>query len=51
MNHLIKVQAKNLKRANLPLKTSGILPQSLGEPETRSGKQELLEQLINMYIG
>jgi len=22
----------------------------LGEPETRSGKQELYEQLINMYL-
>jgi len=26
------------------------IAEDLGEPQTKSGKQEMLEQMINMYI-
>jgi xylose isomerase len=45
-----KGAGKEFEDGNLTLESLRDIAKSLGEPETRSGKQELLEQLINMYI-
>lgn len=41
---------KDFEDGKLTLENLRDIASGLGEPETRSGKQELLEQLINMYI-
>jgi xylose isomerase len=41
---------KDFEEGKLTLENLRDIASGLGEPETRSGKQELLEQLINMYI-
>ena len=45
-----KGAGKDFEKGKLTLEKLRDLASDLGEPETRSGKQELLEQLINMYI-
>ena len=41
---------KDFEDGKLTLESLRDIASKLGEPETRSGKQELLEQLINMFI-
>ena len=43
-------RGKAFEDGKLNLEELREIASGLGEPETRSGKQELLEQLINMYI-
>ncbi|MBK7710962.1 MAG: xylose isomerase [Bacteroidales bacterium] len=45
-----KGAGKDFEEGKLTLESLREIASELGEPETRSGKQELLEQLINMYI-
>lgn len=45
-----KGAGKDFETGKLTLEDLRKIASELGEPETRSGKQELLEQLINMYI-
>lgn len=45
-----KGHGKNFEDGKLTLEMLRDLASDLGEPERRSGKQEMLEQLINMYI-
>jgi xylose isomerase len=45
-----KGPGKDFEAGKMTLENLRELAPKLGEPETRSGKQELLEQLINMYI-
>ena len=45
-----KGAGKDFETGKLTLEKLRDLASELGEPETRSGKQELLEQLINMYL-
>ena len=45
-----KGAGKDFEDGKLTLESLRDIASELGEPETRSGKQELLEQLINMYI-
>ena len=41
---------KDFENGKLTLENLRDLAASAGEPSTRSGKQELYEQLINMYL-
>jgi xylose isomerase len=41
---------KDFEEGKLTLEELRVIASEIGEPETKSGKQELLEQLINMYI-
>jgi xylose isomerase len=43
-------RGKDFETGKLSLEKLRDIAADLGEPETRSGKQELLEQMINMYI-
>jgi len=43
-------QGVKFESGKLSLEQLGEMASSLGEPQTRSGKQELYEQLINMYL-
>jgi xylose isomerase len=43
-------RGKDFETGKLTLEKLRDIAAEMGEPETRSGKQELLEQLINMYI-
>jgi xylose isomerase len=45
-----KGSGKDFEDGKLSLENLRDLASAIGEPETRSGKQELLEQLINMFI-
>ena len=45
-----KGAGKDFEDGKLSLENLRDIASAIGEPETRSGKQELLEQLINMYI-
>ena len=45
-----KGKGKDFEKGKLTLEKIRTLAKELGEPERRSGKQELLEQLINMYL-
>jgi xylose isomerase len=45
-----KGPGKDFEEGKLTLENLRDIASGIGEPETRSGKQELLEQLINMYI-
>ena len=45
-----KGSGKDFENGKLNLEDLRNLAQKSGEPEVRSGKQELLEQLLNMYI-
>ena len=45
-----KGTGKDFEKGKLTLPKLGDIAVELGEPETRSGKQELYEQLINMYL-
>ncbi len=45
-----KGKGKDFENGKLTLEKLRDIASQLGEPEVRSGKQELLEQLINMYI-
>jgi xylose isomerase len=45
-----KGAGKNFEKGKLTLAKLRDIAKELGEPETRSGKQELYEQLINMYL-
>jgi xylose isomerase len=45
-----KGKGKEFEAGKLTLENLRTTSKTLGEPETTSGKQELLEQLINMYI-
>jgi xylose isomerase len=45
-----KGAGKNFAKGKLTLAKLRDIASELGEPETRSGKQELYEQLINMYL-
>jgi xylose isomerase len=45
-----KGTGKDFENGKLTLETLRDLASEIGEPETRSGKQELYEQLINMYL-
>jgi xylose isomerase len=45
-----KGAGKDFEDGKLSLESLRDIASELGEPETKSGKQELLEQLINMYI-
>jgi xylose isomerase len=45
-----KGAGKDFEKGKLTLAKLRDIASDLGEPETRSGKQELYEQLINMYI-
>jgi xylose isomerase len=45
-----KGAGKNFEKGKLTLAKLRDIASELGEPETRSGKQELYEQLINMYL-
>ncbi|HLN20654.1 MAG TPA: xylose isomerase [Bacteroidales bacterium] len=45
-----KGKGKDFENGKLSLEDLRNVASELGEPQTRSGKQELLEQLINMYI-
>jgi xylose isomerase len=46
-----KGAGKDFEKGKLTLGKLRDIAEELGEPETRSGKQELYEQLINMYLG
>ena len=50
MNLLIKEPVKILKMEKITLEKLRDIASEAGEPETRSGKQELYEQLINIYL-
>ena len=43
-------KGKEFEDGNLTLQTLNDIARQAGEPKQISGKQELLEQLINMYI-
>ncbi|HRC89377.1 MAG TPA: xylose isomerase [Bacteroidales bacterium] len=45
-----KGKGKEFENGKLSLENLGDIARELGEPEPISGKQEMLEQLINMYI-
>ncbi|MFN8239941.1 MAG: xylose isomerase [Bacteroidales bacterium] len=45
-----KGKGKEFEAGKLTLENLRTIAKASGEPETRSGKQEMLEQLINMYI-
>jgi xylose isomerase len=45
-----KGAGKDYEKGKLTLEKLRELASELGEPGARSGKQELLEQLINMYL-
>jgi xylose isomerase len=45
-----KGAGKDFEKGKLTLDKLRDLASEIGEPETRSGKQELFEQLINMYL-
>jgi xylose isomerase len=45
-----KGAGKDFEKGKLTLEKLRNVASELGEPETRSGKQELFEQLINMYL-
>jgi xylose isomerase len=45
-----KGKGKDFEKGNLSLEMLCSLASELGEPQIKSGKQELLEQLINMYL-
>lgn len=45
-----KGQGNDFEKGRLTLEQLRDVASNLGEPDVRSGKQELLEQLINMYI-
>jgi xylose isomerase len=45
-----KGAGKDFEKGKLTLGKLRDIAEELGEPETRSGKQELYEQLINMYL-
>ncbi len=45
-----KGQGKDFEKGKLTLEKLRDIAREIGEPETRSGKQELYEQLINMYL-
>lgn len=45
-----KGAGKDFEKGKLTLEKLRNMASELGEPETRSGKQELYEQLINMYL-
>jgi xylose isomerase len=45
-----KGAGKDFEKGKLTLAKLRNIAEELGEPETRSGKQELYEQLINMYL-
>jgi xylose isomerase len=45
-----KGAGKDFENGKLTLEKLRDLAHEIGEPETRSGKQELYEQLINMYL-
>jgi len=45
-----KGAGKDFEKGKLTLEKLRDLAREIGEPETRSGKQELYEQLINMYL-
>ena len=45
-----KGAGKDFETGKLTLEQLREIASTIGEPETRSGKQELLEQLINIYI-
>jgi len=45
-----KGAGKDFENGKLTLAKLRDIAAELGEPETKSGKQELLEQLINMYL-
>jgi xylose isomerase len=45
-----KGAGKDFEKGKLTLGKLRDIAEELGEPETKSGKQELYEQLINMYL-
>ena len=45
-----KGAGKDFEKGKLTLDQVRDIASELGEPKTRSGKQELYEQLINMYL-
>ena len=45
-----KGAGKDFEDGKLSLENLRDIASSIGEPETKSGKQELMEQLINMFI-
>jgi xylose isomerase len=45
-----KGAGKDFEKGKLTLEKLREIASEIGEPETRSGKQELFEQLINMYL-
>jgi xylose isomerase len=45
-----KGKGKDFEKGKLSLEMLCSLASELGEPKIKSGKQELLEQLINMYL-
>ena len=45
-----KGAGKDFEKGKLTLSKLRDLAAEIGEPETNSGKQELYEQLINMYL-
>lgn len=49
-NSFDKGEGKDFEKGKLTLEDLRNLALKSGEPEVRSGKQELLEQLLNMYI-
>jgi xylose isomerase len=46
-----KGAGKDFEDGKMTLESLRDVASGIGEPETKSGKQEMLEQLINMYIG
>jgi xylose isomerase len=45
-----KGKGKDFEKGKLTLEMLCSIAADLGEPQTRSGKQEMLEQMINMYL-
>jgi xylose isomerase len=45
-----KGKGKDFEKGKLTLEMLSAIAADLGEPGIRSGKQELLEQMINMYL-
>jgi xylose isomerase len=45
-----KGAGKDFEKGKLTLEKLRDIASEMGDPETRSGKQELYEQLINMYL-
>ncbi|HEX2920713.1 MAG TPA: xylose isomerase [Bacteroidales bacterium] len=43
-------KGKDFENGKLTLENLATIAKEIGEPQTKSGKQELLEQMINMYI-